>query len=115
MLNPDTDLLLCSASVLFMLALPLASSSMTSPMFVPKIVDDSSLDLIRYIDPAPNPNGEYTYRWVHETSDDGVLSPFNNRTISYCLQPGAMALFTFHGKLLYSIFKRKLTYTRDLR
>ncbi|RPD55457.1 hypothetical protein L226DRAFT_574568 [Lentinus tigrinus ALCF2SS1-7] len=66
-------------------------------MPVPRIVDDSSLDLIRYIDPAPNLDDGYTYNWTHITSEDGSLSPFENRTISYCLQSGAMALFTFQG------------------
>ena len=69
-------------------------------MPIPQIVDDSNVQLIRYIDPAPNPDGADTYNWTHVTSEDGVLSPFNNRTISYCAQGGAMALFTFHGTSL---------------
>ncbi|TFK85310.1 hypothetical protein K466DRAFT_192302 [Polyporus arcularius HHB13444] len=63
----------------------------------PQEVDDSRLDLIRYIDPAPSPDGGYTYNWTHITDPEAYLSPYYNRTISVCLQSGAMALFTFEG------------------
>ncbi len=63
----------------------------------PQEVDDSRLDLIRYIDPAPSPDGGYTYNWTHTTDPEAYLSPYYNRTISVCLQSGAMALFTFEG------------------
>ncbi|KAI0717855.1 hypothetical protein C8T65DRAFT_640193 [Cerioporus squamosus] len=66
-------------------------------MSYPQEVDDSRLDLIRYLDPAPDYDAGFTYNWTHLTSPEDDLSPYNNRTISVCSQSGAMALFTFEG------------------
>ena len=63
------------------------------------IVDDSRLDLIRYIDPARDGN-KFVYNWTH--IDDVSNDLIYNRTFSSCLQAGSMVFFTFHGMCPHS-------------
>ncbi|KAI0752908.1 hypothetical protein C8Q80DRAFT_1267374 [Daedaleopsis nitida] len=59
------------------------------------LVDDSNIDLIRYIDLLPSMT-TFVYNWTHVKSNTEPLLLYNE-TVSTCLQSGCMALFTFYG------------------
>ncbi|KAI0800054.1 hypothetical protein C8Q74DRAFT_1444048 [Fomes fomentarius] len=59
------------------------------------IVDDSLVDLIRYINPAPSTDA-FVYNWTRINPTNDLVY---NRSISGCLQSGCMALFTFHEEV----------------